>query len=208
MPTTEVRGLSNLRYRLRRFEFDFVKEMKNEMEIALTPIVRKARGFIPADPHPSHWKQTKGGGKWPVYDINLMRKGIDYSDKPSKKNRRGFQYYSYIYNATASGAIFETAGRKNPHGQPRSDRPKGVKETRKRFNRSNNPEAGKYFIAGLEKASPLTQANFRKGKGRRGRYKKGRLIFRAWAEDQGRAYGAVIKAIEKANSRFNKRRVF
>jgi hypothetical protein len=34
---------------------------------------------------------------------------------------------------------------------------------------------------------------------------KGRAIFRAWAEDQGKANAAVIKAIEKSKIEFEKR---
>jgi len=37
---------------------------------------------------------------------------------------------------------------------------------------------------------------------------KGRLIFRAWAEDQGKANAAVMKALQNAAVKFNKRRRF
>ena len=37
--------------------------------------------------------------------------------------------------------------------------------------------------------------------GRRTRKTKGRLLFRAWAEDQGRTTAAVVKAIESANKK-------
>jgi hypothetical protein len=37
--------------------------------------------------------------------------------------------------------------------------------------------------------------------GRVGRKMNGRLIFRAWGEDQGRTNAAVIKAIEKSMSK-------
>jgi hypothetical protein len=33
---------------------------------------------------------------------------------------------------------------------------------------------------------------------------KGRAIFRAWAEDQGMTYAAIIKAIETSRDKFNK----
>jgi hypothetical protein len=34
---------------------------------------------------------------------------------------------------------------------------------------------------------------------------RGRLIFRAWNENQGKAQDAVVHAIEKATRRFNER---
>jgi hypothetical protein len=37
---------------------------------------------------------------------------------------------------------------------------------------------------------------------------KGRLIFRAWAEDQGKANAAVFKAIDNANTMFSKKQYF
>jgi hypothetical protein len=135
-----------------------------------------------------------------------MRKGIGYKTTPSKPNRRGFSYAASINNKTASGSIFETAGRKNPNGMQKA--PKGTPRTNKNFSHSNNPQAGSQFIKALENASPIAQGNTRTGSGRRGRYMKGRLIFRAWAEDQGKANAAVMKALQNAAVKFNKRRRF
>jgi hypothetical protein len=38
------------------------------------------------------------------------------------------------------------------------------------------------------------------------REERGRMIFRAWAEDQGKAQAAVIRAIEKTVNAFNQGR--
>ena len=43
---------------------------------------------------------------------------------------------------------------------------------------------------------------------KKGRYMKGRLIYRAWAEDQGKANAAVFKAIDNANEVFSRKQYF
>jgi len=200
---TQLKGASQLRTALRRFEPDLAKELQDEVADVLKPIVKKARGFIPSDFTPSHWRGDSKTGKWPIYNATLMRRGIGYKTTPTKPNRRGFSYAASIANKTASGAIFETAGRKNPGGMQKA--PKGTPRTNKNFSHSNNPQAGAQFIRALENASPIDQGNTRTGSGRRGRYMKGRLIYRAWAEDGGKTNAAVIKAIEGAANKFRAR---
>ena len=201
---TQLKGASQLRTALRKFEPDLAKELQDEVAALLKPIVKKARGFIPSDFTPSHWRGDTKTGKWPIYNATLMRRGIGYKTTPSKPNRRGFSYAASIHNKTASGAIFETAGRKNPGGMQKA--PKGTPRTNKNFSHSNNPLAGSQFISALDNASPLKQGNVRnQGSGRRGRYMVGRLIYRAWAEDGGKTYAAVTKAIEGAADKFRAR---
>ena len=201
---TELKGASQLRTALRKFEPDLAKEMQDEVAALLKPIVQKARGFIPASAVPSNWRSQTKTGKWPIYNAALMRRGIGYKTTPTKPNRRGFIYAASIANKTASGAIFETAGRKNPGGMQKA--PAGTPRTNKNFSHSNNPLAGSQFISALDNASPLKQGNVRgQGSGRRGRYMVGRLIYRAWAEDGGKTYAAVTKAIEGAANKFRAR---
>ena len=201
---TTLKGASQLRTALRKFEPDLAKEMQDEVANLLKPIVKKARGYIPSDFTPSHWRGETKTGKWPIYNATLMRRGIGYKTTPTKPNRRGFAYAASIHNKTASGAIFETAGRKNPGGMQKA--PKGTPRTNKNFSHSNNPLAGSQFISALDNASPLKQGNVRgQGSGRRGRYMVGRLIYRAWGEDGGKTYAAVTKAIESAANKFRAR---
>ena len=200
---TTLTGASQLRTALRKFEPDLAKELQDEMAAFLKPIVQKARGYVPSDFTPSHWRGETKTGKWPIYNASLMRRGIGYKTTPSRPNRRGFSYAASIANKTASGAIFETAGRKNPGGMMKA--PKGTPRTNKNFSHSNNPQAGAQFIRALENASPIAQGNTRTGSGRRGRYMKGRLIYRAWAEDQGKTNAAIIKALEGAANKFRAR---
>ena len=203
MATAQLVGVKELRSALRKFEPDLAKEMQTEVANLLKPIVKKARGYIPTEFTPSNWRGETKTGRWPIYNATLMRRGIGYKTTPSKPNRRGFIYAASMHNKTASGAIYETAGRKNPRGMQKA--PKGTPRTNKNYSHSNNPQAGNQFITALENASPLKQGNTRPGSGRRGRYMKGRAIFRAWAEDSGKTESAVLKAIEKAADRFRTR---
>ena len=209
MPT-ELKGVRELRKSLRKFEPDLSLALNRQMTAALKPIVVKARGFIPLQSPLSKWApRSFSEGRFPFYDAKVMRRGISYRTTPTKPNYRGFSYAASIHNKTASGAIFETAGRKNPNGQPRSPLPKGQKDSRKRFNRSNNPNAGSQFIEALNKASPLAQgstAYTRPGSGRRGRYAMGRVIYKAWAQDQGRASEAVMMALKDTAYKFRSRK--
>lgn len=203
MATAQLVGVKELRSALRKFEPDLSKELQTEVANFLKPIVKKARGYIESEFTPSHWRGETKSGKWPIYNATLMRRGIGYKTTPTKPNRRGFIYAASMHNKTASGAIYETAGRKNPSGMQKA--PKGTSRTNKNYSHSNNPQAGNQFIKALENASPMAQGNTRPGSGRRGRYMKGRAIFRAWAEDENRTEGAVIKAIESAATKFRLR---
>jgi len=190
VPTTQLKGGSQLRSSLRKFEPDLAKELQKEMASSLRPIVSKARGFIPTESTPSNWRKTSIAGRWPVYDSTLMRRGIGYKTTPTKPNRSGFSYLASINNKTASGPIFETAGRKNPYGQPWVGPKKAVGQ--KKYSHSNNPNAGSNFIRQL----PVMYGT---GKSR------GRAIFKAWYQDNGKVNAAVIKSIESAANKFRQK---
>jgi hypothetical protein len=49
-----------------------------------------------------------------MYSATVAKRGITYKTTPSKPNRRGFRSLARIMNKSAAGAIYETAGRKNP----------------------------------------------------------------------------------------------
>lgn len=190
----KLEGALELRKALRKFEPDLAKDLNKEMRIALKPVVAKARGFVPATGSVlTNWQSTNRSetAVWKdrYYDYKEVRKGIKYSVANSKRNPHGFRSLASIINASPAGAIFETAGRKNPWGQPWN--PKG----NSRSNRSVNKYAGRDFIAAANSLSPLV------GKGN----DKGRLIYRAWELDRGVAQDGVIRAIEKAAARFQKR---
>ena len=116
MPT-EVKGAVALRKALRQFEPDLAKETTKEIASFLKPVVKQAKGFAPSnDQVPSGWvKRPNAGGRWAArsYDAAEVRRGITFKSTPSKPNRNGFRSLATIFNKSAAGAIYETAGRKS-----------------------------------------------------------------------------------------------
>jgi len=119
MPTS-VKGGIELRKALRKFTPELAKETQKEIAGVLKPIVKNARGFIPAQSPLSNW--AREGGKFPIFDNTVMKRGIGYKTTPSKPNSRGFRALAQIRNMSAAGAIYETAGRL-PAGTKKSSRP-------------------------------------------------------------------------------------
>lgn len=169
----EVKGVVELRKALRKFSPDLAKNLTNEMGSALKPIVKKSRSYMPSnDQIISNWvgDLSRQQGRFPQYDASVAKKGITYKTSPSKANRRGFRSLATIFNKSAAGAIYETAGRRKPNS---------------------------VFVQNLQSKA----AGQLKGSAKM----EGRGIYRAWAEDQGKATAAVMKAIEKARSLFDAR---
>jgi hypothetical protein len=198
MPT-EVSGALELRKALRKVEPALAKETEKEIRNLLKVVAVKARGFVPSDAPLSGWGNAVGIWENRVFRSSEVKRGIGYSTAASKPNKRGFRSIATIFNKTAAGAIYETAGRKNPQGQPTQASTRGVfssyVDTSGKVNKSANPNAGRQFIDALP---PLVDSQQRSAAGRRTRKTKGRLLFRAWAEDQGKTNAAVLKAIEKS----------
>jgi len=171
MPT-EVVGAVALRKALRKFEPDLAKETTKQIANFLKPVVKQARGFAPSnDQVPSGWvKRPNAQGRWAArsYDASEVRRGITFKTSPSKPNRNGFRSLATIYNKSAAGAIYETAGRKS--GITGKFTPKLGGELK-----GSNPK------------------------------NRGRVIFRAVEEDQGKARAYIIKAIETAAAKLNAR---
>lgn len=214
----ELKGADKLRKALRQFEPDLAKAQTKEMSAALKPITNKARGFMPASGQQlSGWTKASSSTEttnyrhFPKYDQTEAKRGIKYSTSPSKPNKRGFVSLARIINSSAGGAIYETAGRKNPEGQPSQASTRGTFsdyiDTSNKVNKSLNPNAGKQFIARANALGSLVNARPRQqGQvGRSTRKMTGRVIFRAFAEDQGKVTAAVIKAIENSAGKFRSR---
>jgi hypothetical protein len=214
MPT-EVKGAIELRKALKKFTPDLAKETQKEIGGLLKPITAKARGFIPATSPLSGWAKPSVTGRFPRYSGGDAKRGIGYKTTPSKPNRSGFRALARIVNASAAGAIYETAGRKNPNGREQLKRKEvnipGMNSvyttsTGKNFGKSNNPEAGSLFVQAMNQEGSIVNAYARtQGQaGRASRKMKGRAIYRAWAEDGGKTNAAVIKAIETSRDKFYK----
>lgn len=113
----KLQGAVALRKALAIVEPTLAKETSKEIASFLKPVVTNARGFLPSNEAvPSGWvKRPNAGGRWALrsYDYQEARKGITFKSTPSKPNRSGFQALASIFNKSAAGAIYETAGRKS-----------------------------------------------------------------------------------------------
>jgi hypothetical protein len=183
---------------MRKFQPNLEKDLKSEMRFILNPIVRDAKALVPNSlPGLSQWT-TEGKnrqitastsafrrGGFPKFNSNEVRAGIKSEIFPITHKDYSFTSIVRIVNQSAPGAIYETAGRKNPGGAPWVGR--------KDFNNhkvshSLNPSAGSHFINSMPGL---------RGFGAR----RGRLIYKAWDKDQGRAVAAIMKAIERSAAR-------
>lgn len=216
MPT-EVKGALALRKALKQFTPDLAKETQKELGNLLKPITNKARGFIPSRAPLSGWNRTSetAWGTARIWSTGKAKRGIGYKTTPSKPNKQGFRALARIANMSVAGAIYETAGRKNPNGREQAPMAKVVREGQSNYgkmirsgnknqSRSNNPGAGNMFIEAMDQYGVIVDANNQTGAGRRSRKMKGRAIFRAWKEDGGKTNAAIIKAIENSKVKFYK----
>jgi hypothetical protein len=207
----KLQGAVALRKALKNYAPELAKETQKEIAGHLRKVVNRAKGFVPADSPLSGWANPVGEWEYRAFNSGIMKKGLGYSTTAGKPNKRGFRSLARIFNKSAAGAIYETAGRKSPMGQPPAQQVTGwtggafgkgvvgkVRQSGKTINTSANPYAGRQFIDALP---PLVDSQQSNSAGRRTRKTKGRLMFRAWAEDQGKTSAAVVKAIESANNK-------
>jgi hypothetical protein len=188
-----VTGVKQLQKAMNKVDPDLNRKMKTNIKSAMIPIRNTARGYLPGnDKVLSGWNKplanlTEFGIQgyltyraFPKYDESTAKKGIIYREGQNKANKSGFRATFYVANTSAAGAIYETAGRKNPSGSDPS--------------KSLNPRASKQFINSV--GGSTNMKGFDK--------QRGRVIYRAWAEDQGKVISKVVKAIESVAIKFNK----
>lgn len=185
-----IEGVVGLRKALNKLAPDIKKELDKEVREALKPIVADARGKVPNSAPGSliNWNnpgyerksRTSRSRAFPSYDGKAVRKGLAYSVTPSRMRGTGFVSLFSLLNRSATGAIIETAGRKNPGGDANS--------------KSNNPNAGRTFINSMNGIGAL------KDYSGRGRMSTGRLLYAAYARNEGRALNAILQAINTAQN--------
>lgn len=178
MPVS-VKGAINLRKALREFSPDLAKALPKEMAMALKPVVRSARGYMPSESQIiSNWSvrgksinaqsSAFSNAKFPKYVASVVKSNVGYKTTPSKSNSRGFRSLAQLFNKTRAGSIYETAGRKTPDS---------------------------LFVRNISKK----YQNDLQGKGAM----EGRALYRAYEEDRGKAQDGVLRAIEKAKDNLN-----
>jgi hypothetical protein len=197
----EAKGVIELRKALNKFAPDLAAELTKEITASLKVIQRDARGFVPnvAPGGLYNWNENASGRKitaktsmfrtfnsegrlrmFPLYDAATIKRGIVYRTGYGKPNSRGFRSLFRIKNMSAAGAIYETAGRLNDHSR----------------SKSNNPNAGEFFNSRMGALY---------GRKRDGQDMRGRVLYRAWEEDEGKQTAAIFRAIETARDKLNKR---
>lgn len=189
-----VEGIVGLRKALRNYAPDLQKQMDAEIRAELKGIIKDARSLVPDSTRLYNWqdngieRKSRTGRQtaFPAYSPTLIRRGLTYSLGKQRRNRAGFVSLFTLFNKSAIGAIVETAGRANPSGSNRSQ--------------SNNPNAGAMFNATL--SNQVGALRSYKGGDQKTR---GRLLYAAYADNQGKALNAIMKSIDKATKQFNAR---
>lgn len=180
-----VTGVKQLVQAMDAVDSNLNKQMQAEIKEIMLPIRDAAKNYLANNSQVlSGWAKINVTVEqryraFPFYDATVARNGVYYSKGTSKRNAAGFAFSNFVANKSAAGAIFETAGRKNPRGAADS--------------RSLNPNAGIQFIESAESISKL------KGDGKQ----RGRAIYRAWYEQNNKVVPAVVKAIETVANKFN-----
>jgi hypothetical protein len=196
------------------------EDLKVRISTAIDPLMRevaeKAKGFVPSNAQVlSGWSKPLSSAierPFPKYDGSVVKAGIGYNPGKNKILQNGWQVSQYVYNVSRAGSIYETAGRLNPQGRaPFTFKHEGSgtyvrKSARSKaldFYDSNNPFASQQFIGALE---PVTKPKRVPGvRGASGRKMQGRLIFKAWAQDNMKVYEAILKAIDKTAVEFTRK---
>jgi len=196
----QVEGLINFRKSLRQIAPDLARQLDKDVKAVLQPIVNDARNLVPEElPGLSQWvggnklsKKTSSFrvGKFPIYNSRQVKAGIVASAKVGRPNSNGFAAVYTIRNNSAAGAIMETAGRKNPAGQPWVGR-KG--KAGHDYSHSNNPNAGLHFI------------NSMSGRLVGNKSMRGRLIYRAWYENDRKTIAQIDASIMRTADIFAER---
>jgi hypothetical protein len=185
MPAVKLSGVKYVLSQLNKVSPEARKNITKEVKKAASPIVSKARGFVPSSAPLSGWASQKGEWSDKGWNGGSVKRGLGFSTAATKPNRSGYSYLAYFYNKSAAGAIYELAGTVNPNG-----RPWDPKSRDKKHSHSANPKAGEQFINSM----PRTGAGM----------KSGRLMAKAIQQDQGKVRDAIVKTYADVVSKFNK----
>jgi hypothetical protein len=216
----EVVGVEDVLKGLQFYDDDMYERIK----ATISPLMRDVEAAAKNDV-PDNGSMLSGWSKpissqvdyrpFPKYEAAMVKGGIGYKEGKNKKFKNGFQVENYVYNISAAGRIYETAGRVNPQGRApftsihegggvvayEKERTRKSRSRATRSYNSNNPFAGYQFVSNLE---PLTAQPKLPGMRSGGRKTKGRLIYKAWAKKSPGVYAAIVKTINTKAIDFNK----
>ena len=214
----EIVGVKDVINGLTFIDEDMYRRVKLAVEPVMKGVEAKAKGFVVSNSDVlSGWAKpissTVDYRPFPKYNSDTVRGGIGYKEGQNRRFSNGYTVESYVYNISAAGRIYETAGRLNPQGRaPFTSVAEGggtmaFKQSGSRKSRStsayssNNPFAGYQFVTDLPTLTSQPKVKGARGGGRK---TKGRLIYKAWAQDSGDIYGVIVKAINATTTHFNK----
>ena len=202
-----VEGVPELKKALKKFAPDLLKQMNDEIRVALKEVTADAKAKVPGtvpgnmynfeDKGVEPKSRTSRYRGFPKYNSNVIKRGLTYSIARSKPNSAGFSSLYSLLNKSAVGAIVETSGSQNPRGRMQKAS-RGYGQSSKEIGQSNNPDAGAFFVGRMNAVGPLKKYD-NKSK------LKGRLLYAAYAENNGKALDATFRAIEKASRLFKER---
>lgn len=215
--TVELKGGKSLLIALKKYDKDLAKATNKRIGEYLKPVTEQAKSYLPLQAPLSNWGKPVSSAEtinyrpFPRYNAKEARRGVRYSTTPSNPNKQGFVYLAQIFNYSPSGAIFETAGRKNPDGRaPVSSRylkeyggslaMEKNRRSKKSYN-SNNPFAGYQFVHSMPELYQVPRKANQSG--RSSRMMNGRVIFKAWGQTYGKVTPKVIQALIDAKQQFD-----
>ncbi len=119
MATAKIVGLDETVRALRQFDPDALKEMNKTIYAALKIAQVDARELAPVITPLSGWAKPVKSGKWGRLTFKSKAVKIGIRTKIDRARKRGtWTSKAYLLiNADPAGAIYETAGRKNPQGK-------------------------------------------------------------------------------------------
>jgi hypothetical protein len=216
----EIVGVKDVINGLTFIDEDMYRRVKLAVEPVMKGVEAKAKGFVVSNSDVlSGWAKpissTVDYRPFPKYNSDTVRGGIGYKEGQNRRFSNGYTVESYVYNISAAGRIYETAGRLNPQGRApftsvaegggtmafkQSGNRKSKNRSTSAYN-SNNPFAGYQFVTDLPTLTSQPKVKGARGGGRK---TKGRLIYKAWAQDSGDIYGVIVKAINATATHFNK----
>ena len=190
----EVKGVMALRKALNAYAPDLAKELTTEITKSLKIIQKSARGFVP---------NNAPGGLY-NWQFDASRKITAQNSMFKTFNAKGRVRFFPLYNATEikRGIVYRTG-----YSKPNS------KGFRSLFRVKNMSAAGAiYETAGRINPSGVTPQGARfvqqgpiYGRKRNGQDMRGRVLYRAWEQDEGKQTVAIFKAIEQTRLKFEKR---
>jgi len=176
-----ISGIKETTAALKKFDKDAARRLNKVVNDELRLAENAAKDQIDTKPPMSGWRTTaaknprkgvRGGEGWPAWDPQAIRQGIVKTRSEGRVRADYTTSAGALLNKTASGVIFEVAGRRTP-GQGTGRQMIGVLEDRfRKASRGiwavidrDRPRIYRNIRAAMNDAEKTLQANLEKQKG-------------------------------------------